>query len=260
MQFETLDTTMRVFENAHDHAVLPGLWMVARLDGRNFTRLLREVHRFEAPFDVRFRDMMVETTRHLMSCGFNIVYGCTHSDEISLLFHPQEDSFGRVLRKLLSILAGEASAAFALQLGSVACFDARISQIPTQQRVVDYFRWRAEDAHRNALNAHCYWLLRAQGRSVRAADAQLAGQSVAAKNELLFQHGVNVNELPAWHKRGVGLVWESYEKAALNPKTGAAVTAQRRRLALIEELPAREAYATWIEQLLSRIEARDGAH
>jgi tRNAHis guanylyltransferase len=124
MQFEALDHVMRVFETAHDHCVLPGLWMVARLDGRSFTRLVREVHPFEAPFDARFRDMMVATTRHLMSCGFNVVYGCTHSDEISLLFHPQEDSFGRKLRKLISVLAGEASAAFALQLGSVACFDA----------------------------------------------------------------------------------------------------------------------------------------
>jgi tRNA(His) guanylyltransferase len=129
--------------------------MVAQLDGRGFTQLVREVHPFEAPFDQRFRDMMVATTRHLMTCGFNIVYGCTHSDEISLLFHSQEDSFGRTLRKLISILAGEASAAFALQLGSVASFDGRISQLPSRQRVVDYFRWRAEDAHHNALNPHC---------------------------------------------------------------------------------------------------------
>jgi tRNA(His) guanylyltransferase len=257
MQFETLDTTMRVFETAHDHSVLPGLWMVARLDGRNFTRLVREVHPFEAPFDVHFRDMMVATTRHLMTCGFNIVYGCTHSDEISLLFHPTEDSFGRKLRKLISILAGEASAAFTLELGSIACFDARISQLPSQQRVVDYLRWRAEDAHRNALNAHCYWLLRQQGQSARAADAQIAGLSIAAKNELLFQHGINFNEVPAWHKRGVGLIWEIYEKPAVNPTTGAAVTTQRRRLTLIEELPAREAYAAWVQQLISGI-ASDG--
>jgi tRNA(His) 5'-end guanylyltransferase len=26
---------------------LPGLWMVARIDGRSFTRLTREVHRFD---------------------------------------------------------------------------------------------------------------------------------------------------------------------------------------------------------------------
>jgi tRNA(His) guanylyltransferase len=254
MQFETLEATMRVFETAHDHCVLPELWMVARLDGRSFTRLVREVHPFEAPFDVRFRDLMIATTRHLMSCGFNIVYGCTHSDEISLLFHPQEDSFGRKLRKLLSILAGEASAAFTLQLGTIACFDGRVAQLPSRQRVVDYFRWRAEDAHRNALNAHCYWLLRGQGQSARAADAQIAGLSIAAKNELLFQHGINVNELPAWHKRGVGLIWDWYDKPALNPQTGATVTARRRQLVAIEELPAREAYSVWLEQLISGIE------
>jgi tRNA(His) guanylyltransferase len=132
--------------------------------------------------------------------------------------------------------------------------------LPSQQRVVDYFRWRAEDAHRNALNAHCYWLLRQQGQSARVADAQLAGLSIAAKNELLFQHGVNFNELPAWHKRGVGLVWETYEKPAVNPKTSAAVTAQRRQLSVIEELPAREAYAIWLEQLINGIEAHHGAH
>src|SRR5262245_51897842 len=131
MQFEQLDSTMRIYETAHDHCVLPGLWMVARLDGRSFTRLVREVHPFEAPFDGRFRDLMVTTTRHLMTCGFNVIYGCTHSDEISLLFHPSETSFGRKERKFLSILAGEASGAFSLALGDVACFDARIAQLPS---------------------------------------------------------------------------------------------------------------------------------
>lgn len=60
--------------------------MVARLDGRSFTRLTKEVHQFEAPFDERVREIMVETVKHLMSCGFNVIYGYTQSDEISLLF------------------------------------------------------------------------------------------------------------------------------------------------------------------------------
>jgi tRNA(His) 5'-end guanylyltransferase len=251
MQFEALDRTMRVYETAHDHRVLPGLWMVARLDGRSFTRLVREVHPFEAPFDMRFRDLMVATARYLMGCGFNVIYANTHSDEISLLFHPGEDSFGRKLRKLLSILAGEASAAFSLQLGALAAFDARISQLPSAQLVVDYFRWRAEDAHRNALNAHCYWLLRRQGLDGRAADTRVAGMSIAAKNELLFQHGTNFNDLPAWQKRGVGLVWEHYDTPGTNPQTGETVMSSRRRLAVIEELPTREAYSAWVTELLA---------
>jgi len=66
MKFDDLDQKMRVFEMAHDLCVLPGLYMVARLDGRSFTRLTKEVHQFEAPFDPRFRDLMVDTAAYLM--------------------------------------------------------------------------------------------------------------------------------------------------------------------------------------------------
>src|SRR5581483_7379340 len=199
MRFDDLDLKMRVFETAHDLCVLPGLYMVARLDGRSFTRLTKEVHQFEAPFDPRFRDLMVETAEHLMSgCGFNVVYGYTESDEISLLFALEENSFGRKVRKLISILADEGSARFSLLLGALASFDCRISQLPSVELVVDYFRWRNEDAHRNALNAHCYWLLRKQGQSIGDATAALRGMSVASKNELLFQNGINFNDLPLW--------------------------------------------------------------
>lgn len=110
MKCDELDDRMRIYETAHDLCVLPELYMVARLDGRSFTRLTKEVHQFEAPFDVRFRDLMLETVEHLMNCGFKMLYGYTESDEISLLFAHDERGFNRKLRKLTSILAGEASA------------------------------------------------------------------------------------------------------------------------------------------------------
>src|SRR2546426_811031 len=207
MKFDDLDARMRQFETAHDLCVLPGIFMVARIDGRSFTRLTREAHKFEAPFDERFRDHMVATVQHLMNCGFRALYGYTQSDEISLLFHRDETLFDRKLRKYDSVLAGEASAAFSLRLGAPACFDCRISQLPTEQLVVDYFRWRQEDATRNALNAHCYWLLRTEGKSVKEVTNFLLGQTTSHKNELLFQHGINFGKLPNWQKRGVELFW-----------------------------------------------------
>jgi tRNA(His) 5'-end guanylyltransferase len=179
MKFDDLDAKMRIFETAHDHCVLPEIFIVARLDGRGFTKLTKEVHKFEAPFDERFRDLMVHAVEHLMSCGFQIVYGYTQSDEISLLFAREDASFGRKERKLNSILAGEASVAFSLALGAPASFDCRICQLPTRELVRDYFRWRSEDAHRNALNAHCYWLQRKQGVGVAKATDKLKGMSVA---------------------------------------------------------------------------------
>src|ERR1044071_309787 len=125
MKFDELDAKMRVFETAHDRSVLPEMFLVARIDGRNFTRLTKEVHKFEAPYDVRFRDMMIDTTAHLMNCGFKTIYGYTQSDEISLLFDPAITTFDRKTRKFNSILAGEASAKFSLLLNNLACFDCR---------------------------------------------------------------------------------------------------------------------------------------
>jgi len=98
MKFDDLDSKMRQFETAHDFCVFPDLFMVARLDGRGFTRLTKEVHQFEAPFDIRFRDHMTHTVEHLMNCGFRVAYGFTQSDEISLLFHRKESLFERQLQ------------------------------------------------------------------------------------------------------------------------------------------------------------------
>lgn len=255
MKFDELDSKMRVFETAHDHRALPGIFLVARIDGRGFTRLTKEVHKFEAPFDTAFRDYMIGTTQHLMDCGLRVIYGYTQSDEISLLFHPDENSFGRKLRKYNSVLAGEASAKFSLLLGDLASFDCRIAQLPTEQNVVDYFRWRNEDAHRNALNAHCYWTLRKQGKGVHEATEQLSGMSVPAKNELLFQlANLNFNDVPLWQKRGSGIYWQDFEKPGTNPKTGERTSTVRRRLMVDLELPMKDEYSNFIARLIDRFE------
>jgi tRNA(His) guanylyltransferase len=250
MKFDDLDTRMRVFETAHDYCILPDINIVARLDGRNFTRLTKEIHTFEAPFDTRFRDLMIETVRHLMDCGFRILYGYTQSDEISLLFSTKENAFSRKMRKYNSLLASEASAKFSLLLGDMGCFDCRISQLPNIDLVFDYFRWRQEDAHRNALNAHCYWMLRKQGKSENAATDYLWKMSIRDKNEFLFQNGINFNDLPQWQKKGIGLYWENYEKQALNQQTGEEVTATRRRIKCDLEIPRKDEYCNLLKKII----------
>lgn len=252
MNFDDLDRDMRAFETAADVSVPEGVHMVARIDGRGFTRLTKEIHRFDAPFDVRFRDLMVETTRHLMDCGFRVLYGYTQSDEISLLFHPDETCFGRKLRKYDTILAGEASAQFSVLLGARGAFDCRISQLPTDERVVDYFRWRSEDARRNALNAHCYWALRSDGLGARAATARIEGLSVEAKRGLLESlRGLGFEDLPLWQRRGIGLEHETYEKGAEDPRTGDRVTARRRRIGVQLELPEGDEYGRRVRAILA---------
>ncbi|MBB6235803.1 tRNA(His) 5'-end guanylyltransferase [Pedobacter sp. AK013] len=250
MKFDDLDAKMRVYETAQDYCILPEMYMVARIDGRGFTRLTKEIHQFETPFDEKFRNLMIETVKHLMNCGFNIIYGYTQSDEISLLFHPNENLFGRKVRKYISVLAGEASAKFSSILGDVGAFDCRISELPNKRLVEDYFRWRNEDAHRNALNAHCYWQLRKDNHSRNQASSKIEGMSTAAKNELLFQYGINFNNLPAWQKRGIGIYWRSIKKEGFNPKTGENVSADKRVLYTDFELPMRDEYNKFIFDFL----------
>jgi tRNA(His) guanylyltransferase len=251
MKFDDLDRKMRVYETAADLCVLPGMFMVARLDGRSFTRLTKDGDRFDVPFDEQFRDLIVATAESLMTCGFQVLYGYTESDEISLLFAPDEQLFGRKLRKYNSTLAGEASARFSVRLGQPASFDCRISQLPGTELVVDYFRWRNEDAVRNALNSWCYWTLRRDGLSQQQATERLVGKSVSQKNELLFQRGINFNEIPSWQKRGIGLYWEVYDKPSVNPMTGEDVVARRRRIRSDFELPMRGEYGDFVRSLVS---------
>ncbi len=251
MKFDDLDKKMRVYEQSLDQIIPPDVYMVARIDGRSFSRLTKEICNFEAPFDVRFRDMMINTVKSLMECGFRVIYGFTESDEISLLFHPDEGAFGRKVRKYNSILAGVASASFSLQLGQVAAMDCRMIPLPSVERVKDYFLWRQEDAHRNALNSHCYWLLRKEDVGVAEATASLEGKSTAYKNELLFSRGINFNELPSWQKRGVGVFYTDVEKMGYNPKLEKEVLTLRKELKVECELPLREQYAEFIQSFLT---------
>ncbi len=252
MNFDALDAEMRVYETSRDYLIPPDVYIVIRLDGRNFTKLTKEKHSFEMPFDLRVSNWMTDTVVHLMNCGPRFRYGYTQSDEISLLLHKQDNTFNRKSRKLISILAGEASAKFSLLLGDLGCFDARICELPSAERVVDYFRWRQEDAGRNALSAHCYWLLRRKGRSPATASTFMAGQSVSEKHELLRQNGIDFASLPTWQRLGVGVFWNTYEKSGADPRTGQQVNALRSRLETALSLPGHDEYAAMIHDLLDR--------
>ena len=246
MNFNELDRRMRRFEQSLDQVIWPELYLVARLDGRNFTRLTKEICEFEAPFDIRFRDAMAGAARHLRECGFRIVYGYTESDEISLLFHRDDNTFGHKAGKINSVMAGEASAYMSLQLGVPACFDCRVAPLPNLECVGDYFAWRQEDAHRNSLNAHCYWMLRGKGLSAQEAARRLAGRSISWKKELLFAEKINYNGLPQWQKRGIGLYYDTYEKKGYNPVRKQEETAIRKRIEVNMSLETGEVYRKWV--------------
>lgn len=250
MNFDDLDASLRVYETAHDQFVPADVFVVARLDGRGFTRLTKEVLRLEAPFDLRFHEAMAGVVEHLMGCGFKVLYGYTESDEISLLFDPAERAFAGKVRKYLSVLAGEASGHLSLALGRVAAFDARLSLLPSAELVVDYFRWRQEDSRRNALGAYAYWEQRKRGVSLTEATRRVEGMSIPDKLAFVAGLGIDFETLPAWQKLGIGVFWETFSKEGRDPRTGETVLATRRRLRREMELQGGESYGRFIRSFL----------
>jgi tRNA(His) guanylyltransferase len=87
-------------------------------------------------------------------------------------------------------------------------------------------------------------------KDATSAARELKGMSVAAKNEMLFQRGINFNEVASWQKRGAGIFCESFEKAGTNPVTGQSTTAARRRPRVELELPMCDEYDEFIRQVL----------
>jgi tRNA(His) guanylyltransferase len=138
-----------------------------------------------------------------------------------------------------------------LLVNKMVTFDSRLWVGPNEGTIVDYFRWRQSDATRCALYGHAYWALRAEGLSASKTTSQLLHAGVAAKNELLFQRGINFNELPTWQRRGVGLYFANVPHEGFNPKTGKKVTVTRRRLIHDRELPMGNEYGKFILSLLS---------
>lgn len=248
VSFDSLDERMRRFESGHDLSVVPGAFIVARLDGRSFTRMTRRS--FEKPFDEAFHEMMICTVKHVMHSGFRSIFAVSHSDEISLLIHPDDETFARSQRKIISVLAGQASAAFSVSLGSPVTFDARVSVLPTESQVVDYFQWRQRDARRNALNSSVYWSLRADGYSAHATAKRLELMSFRDKIEFLKDQEQPFEERPSWQVLGFAVYHERYEKQGQDPRSGRQVTVERRRLTLDDRLPSDSAWSDWLRHRL----------
>ena len=255
MKFDDFDKKMRQYEQAMDQVIVPGMYIIVRLDGNRFSKLTYN-EGFEKPFDVRFRDLMIKATQECMKQGFRITYGYTQSDEISLLFNIEDNAYNRKVRKILSLLAGAASARFSLELNKLfgkdeaVVLDSRVIALPNVQLVKDYFIWRQEDANRNALNDWCYWTLRKEGKSRGEATRILKRMPVSEKNELLFERGINYNNVPAWNKRGVGFYYEPVVITGEDPRTGEKRKTVRTKLVVNEELPYGDAYRKMVGDLI----------
>jgi tRNA(His) guanylyltransferase len=75
----------------------------------------------------------------------------------------------------------------------------------------------------------------------------------AGKNELLWQSGVNFNDIPTWQRRAIGVYWEVVTKTGYNPVAGVDVKANRRRITADRDLPRGPDYRRFAAALLDPV-------
>jgi tRNA(His) 5'-end guanylyltransferase len=218
---------MKLFEQSESgRRLMPTLPVCIRIDGKNFSSLTKPLRK---PFDERLSNVLIQVTKWLVGetgarCGY------TQSDEISLILYSDDVEhqvfFDAKVQKLTSVVASMATAKFNdLVRGGVsfkdgdlissmdqcipeiadklACFDARVWNVPTLVEAANCIVWREIDATRNSISS--------------AAQAHFSHKSLQGKNssqmqDMLFEKGINWNDYPSAFKRGTYVVRRVVER------------------------------------------------
>lgn len=194
---------MKMYEGIEaQRKFMPLLPIIARIDGRAFSRFTRGMAR---PYDERMSAAMVETTKHLVK-HTNALIGYTQSDEITLVWMVEDFKeqvwFGGRISKMISQLSAQATLHFYREVlqflpeyaDRLPTFDARCWQVPNYVEAANAVLWRVQDASKNSVQmaGHHYF-----------SQKQLHGKNGAEIQEMLFGvKGVNWNDYPDFFKRG----------------------------------------------------------
>jgi len=211
---DQFSTRMKEYEAVSDVRLTRRLPVILRIDGNSFSKFTKRM-KFEKPFDPLFAGAMRYATRRLLEYASGSVLGYTQSDEITLLLRNDQtvdtDPFlGNRLQKICSLMSATATAAFIKFLydfkneAHEVAFDCRVYIVPPSE-VNNAFLWRQQDAFRNCCQAVAYYGL-AEKYGRKTAQKKLHGLDNSGQQEIIFQElGVNMNDYPSAHKRGVCL-------------------------------------------------------
>lgn len=235
---DDLDTIMAAYEAQYDKTLPYDGYVIARLDGNGFSKMTKK-NGFKKPFDERFHNCMVYTAKACMDAGFRMIYGYTTSDEITLLLHPNDDSYNHRIEKICSLLAGAASSAFTLASGILARFDCRV-RVYSKEDAAKCFLWRQRSGFRNAVNGYAYWLLiEKEHLSGRAATSHQRNLSIKDSIALIESYGLTLTSIPAWQLYGSTFYKIEKTVSGLNPVTKQPEDAIRHQL-ICNDNPLRE--------------------
>lgn len=190
--------------------------IIVRLDGRAFHKLARDLN-LRKPYDEEFYQVMSQVCEDLFR-EFSPLFAYTFSDEISLLF--DKLPFDGRIEKLDSVMAGFTSSSFVIHYDTdfkkPPAFDSRIIPV-SDGDVLRYFRWRQDESWRNCVNSHGISYLKNKYSNTEAND-KIKGMKLNEILELLFENGINLNDIETYKKRGIGIYRKNKKVEGLNKK------------------------------------------
>jgi len=182
----------------------PYVPLMCRIDGKSFSKFTKGLQR---PFDKRFTDLMVDTTKFLVE-QTEANLGYCQSDEISLFWHINKEEFpnrefwfGGKYQKVASVTASMAGSFFSANLekylpekvGKYPVFDSRVWSVPTLELAYENFQWRFLDAQKNSVSMYA--------RSFFS-HKSLQNKTCKEMKELLTQNGTPWEDLPLFFREG----------------------------------------------------------
>ncbi|PWN19675.1 Thg1-domain-containing protein [Microstroma glucosiphilum] len=199
--------------------VLPGVFMVVRIDGKGFHGF-SQAHEFEKPNDAVALELMNHAARHVcQELRGDVTLAFGESDEYSFLLKKSCKLYNRRESKIVTHIVSLFTSAYVFYwpqyfpkkaLQGPPSFDGRLVVYPGVQEVKDYFAWRQADTHINNLYNTTFWslvLLSNPPLSERQAHETLKGTVSSQKNEILFsKFAINYERLPAMFRKGTTVV------------------------------------------------------
>ena len=207
---------MKEYEIYSDLRVPVNSKIIIRLDGRSFHSFAQTME-LKKPYDDNFCRVMVKVSKELFE-EFSPLFIYSFSDEISILL--DKVPFNGRIEKMNSVIAGFASSSFTLnydvQFSKPVSFDSRVIPI-TDDKIYDYFKWRQDEAWRNCINGYGIHFLKSKYSSDEA-NEKINGLGLSDIHELLFQNGINLNDVETWKKRGIGVYRKNKKVIGFNEK------------------------------------------
>jgi tRNA(His) 5'-end guanylyltransferase len=208
-----LEKALQRFETYNDGFILPDTRLVLRLDAHRLAAPSAngdQVPQGDYPCGPHYTAAFHRTAVSLMTATYRVAMAYQHGDEISLLIDPTENSNPLRRSKLISSFASAAAVGFLQSSGVAALFDTRLSELPSNDRVLEYFLWQRRYCYRNAVSITLRKTLLAKGYSAEAAEREIHGVSEKDRLSKLEQLGSPIAHVPGSTRRGALFYWESF--------------------------------------------------